>query len=122
VRPAFGLSKRENVVVNPGDEAQPQKFAFVRVSTAIFFGTLKKAWTALFQQRLHLDRNPSLGLNDQTHPIRKRAPLDVISNRLRQAVGIDLLPLRLSQSLRFHAESSLGFAELTGLPHPKSVR
>ncbi len=63
VRPTLSLSKTEDLVVNPGDQPQPQKLPLVRVTATIGFGILEETWTTLFEDASHLGRNTALGLH-----------------------------------------------------------
>ena len=46
--PTFSFGEAEDLVVNPGDQAQPQKLAFLRVTPPIVFSVLKEPRTTLF--------------------------------------------------------------------------
>jgi hypothetical protein len=46
--PTFSFGEAEDLVVNPRDQAQPQKLAFLRVTPPIVFRVLKEPRTTLF--------------------------------------------------------------------------
>ena len=87
-QPSLSLSEPECLPVEPGNEAQPEKFAFARMGTAVRGSVMQKTWAAVVQKGLHLWRNTRFHLHNQAHPECECAPLDVLVDAGGEAFGI----------------------------------
>src|ERR1035437_4710806 len=96
--PSLRVCGLEDVVIDPLDEPEPEKFSLVGVRFAVSSQSGNKTGTALIEEHLHLGRYTALNLDHQTNPICEGAPLNEFRDRSGKPSGINEFKLRLSRS------------------------
>ena len=112
--PSLRVCGLEDVVIDPLDEPEPEKFPLVGVRFAVGSQDSNKTGTSFIEGRSHLGRYSAIDLDDQTNPICEGAPLNEFRDCLGKPSGINEFKLRLGLVARPGAESNLGFAASGG--------
>jgi len=113
--PPLRAGELEDVVVDPLDELEPDKFCLCGMRLAV--DSENKTRTSVIKERLHLGRNTALCLDHQPNPVCESPPFNKFRHRGAKASGINPFELGLGLVARPSAESDLTFAVSSGHSH-----